>query len=107
MLAPVPGPAKFTVIPWSGSPLASFTIATSGCGKVVFTVALWFEPLTTETEAGTAPFWVIVMDWPRIAMCAVRAEVDALAVNEKLTTPFETVPIVQPGLIAGRSENVR
>ena len=35
-------------------------------------------------------------------MCAVRAEVDVLAVNEKLTTPFAMVPMVsQPWSLEG------
>jgi hypothetical protein len=57
-LAPVAGGVNVTVIPLSGFPPASFTVATNGDAKAVSTAALWPEPLVTVTEAGVPAVFV-------------------------------------------------
>src|SRR5260370_1020341 len=97
----VPGATRVTV--------ALETVQTAGVGEVKLTgkleeaVALTVNGVVPKGWSASAPnvivwvanpFCVTVICWPSTVMCAVRAEVDVFAVNEKLTTPLAMVPMV-------------
>lgn len=57
ILAPLPGPAKFTVTPDTGLLNASCTVTESGLANAVFTVALWPVPeFAVTADAAPAVF---------------------------------------------------
>ena len=71
----------------------------------------WFDsdPNVMVWLPGVPPeICVTAICWPRRVMCAVREEPDVFAVKEKLTTPFEMVPMVsQVWSLAGAKSPLR
>ncbi len=91
-LAPLTGGVNVTVMPLSGLPLESFTVATNGEAKAVSTAALCPEPLVTVTDAGTPAVFV------RLKFAGVPTPVTVAATMYPPSVPFavNTVDVATP-----------
>lgn len=70
-LAPLVGATNVTGTPESTLPPESFTVATSGRAKAVFTATLWGEPLAVVMVAGAPTLFVkenVVLAAPEVAV---------------------------------------